>query len=354
MKGLIMFGRKAGMIELREVPRPSIKEDEVLIQVQAAGICGTDIDFYLGKNAYLLNPPVILGHEFSGRIVEIGSKIKYWQEGERVVSDNTGGICGHCRYCLTGRYTLCESRKGIGYGIDGAFAEYVKIGGDVLKQFPGCLIKLPEGISFEEAAIMEPACNSYKAVVQEARVQPGEKVAIFGPGPIGLFCLQIAKIAGAARIIVTGIKGDEQRLKLAKELGATRVVNGNEQNPVEEILSANNGERVDVVIDAAGPPAVMKQAVEIVRREGRIIKIAWSSQSLDMSLDPLVVGALTLRGHWGYDYLSWLSVLNLTREKRIDYESMISEVLPLSKWEQAFQKIKERRAVKIVLNPGED
>lgn len=351
MKALIMYEKKAGMMKLREIPKPVIKKDEVLIQVKASGICGTDVDFWSGKNPHLLNPPVTLGHEFSGIIAEVGDEVTEWKLGDRVVSDNTGYVCGKCRFCLTGKYVLCEERKGIGYGMDGGFADYVKISGDILKQFPGCLMKLPENLTFEESAILEPACNAYRAVFQDIALSPGETMVIFGPGPIGLFCLQMAKIGGIGNVIIVGTRGDKIRLSLAQKLGASGMIDGTEEKVAERIMEMNNGEKVDIVIDAAGPPIVIKQALEVIRREGRIIKIAWSADPLNISLDPLIANAITLKGHWGYDYTSWKNVLNLACENKIDFKSMITEVLPLSEWKEAFMKIRDKRGVKIVLKP---
>lgn len=351
MKALVMYEKKTGMVELREIPRPIIKKDEVLIQVKAAGVCGTDVDFWLGKSSHLLNPPVILGHEFCGIIAEVGDKVSRWKPGDKVVSDNTGYVCGSCQFCLTGKYVLCEERKGIGYGMDGGFAEYVKIPGEILKQFSGCLMKLPENLSFEEGAILEPACNAYKAIFQDIAINPGETMVIFGPGPIGLFCLQMAKIGGLGKIIIIGVQGDEARLALAEKLGANEVINATKQKVVKQVLKANNGEKVDIVIDAAGPPMVMKQTMEIIRKEGQIVKIAWSADPLDISLDPLISKAVILKGHWGYDYISWKNVLNLVQENKIDLKSLISEVLPLSRWKEAFMKIRDKKGVKIVLKP---
>lgn len=351
MKALVMYGKKANMAELREIPKPVIRRGEVLIQVKAAGICGTDVDFWLGKNSHLLNPPVILGHEFCGIITEVGDEVTEWKLGDRVVSDNTGYVCGKCRFCLTGKYLLCEERKGMGYGMDGGFADYVKMAREVLERFPRCLMKLPDNLSFEEGSIVEPACNAYRATLQDINVSPGETMVIFGPGPIGLFCLQMAKIGGINKIIIVGTRGDKTRLSLAQKLGASSIIDAAEQKVVERVIEINNGEKVDIVIDAAGPPIVMKQALEVIRKEGRIVKIAWSADPLNISLDPLIGNAITLKGHWAYDYVSWKNVLNLACENKIDFKSIISEVLPLSGWKEAFVKIRDKRGVKIVLKP---
>lgn len=236
--------------------------------------------------------------------------------------------------------------------MDGGFAEYVKIPGDILHQFSGCLMRLPENISFEEGSIIEPSCNAYRAVMQDAHFLPGDSITIFGPGPIGLFCVQLARIGGSSRIIVVGIKGDEQRLKAAKELGATTTIIA-ENNISEEILQSNHGKYVDIIIDAAGPPIVLRHALDVIKRGGQIVKVGWSPIPFNASLDPLITKAVTLKGHFGYDYNSWQKVLELIEEGKLEYKPFISDVLPMSRWQEGFEKMKNRKAIKIVLKPGE-
>jgi len=168
MKALVKYGFGKGETEIRDVPIPEISDDDLLIEVKAAGICGSDLAFDDGGHENLLNPPVILGHEFSGVISKIGKNIKDWKIGDRVVSENTGYICGKCYSCSIADYLSCPDRLGIGYGMDGGFTNFVKINGSILKRMPTCLFGIPETISFKEAAILDPCCNAYKAVVQES------------------------------------------------------------------------------------------------------------------------------------------------------------------------------------------
>jgi threonine dehydrogenase-like Zn-dependent dehydrogenase len=350
MKALVMFAKKKGALKLTEIQKPEIGENDVLVKVKAAAICGSDIHFWQGQNAELLNTPVVLGHEFSGQIAEKGKGVTYWKEGDRVVSDNTGYVCGRCSFCLTGRFVLCEERKGLGYGMDGGFAEYVKIPGDVLQKFSGCLLRLPENISFEEASIIEPSCNAYRALIQDARFLPGDTIIIFGPGAIGLFCVQFAKIGGASKIIIVGTEGDEDRLEVAKKLGADHTIIA-DNKLVERVLDCNRNSYLDIAIDAAGPPIIMKHALKIIKREGQIIKIGMSSLPFKSSLDLLVAKAVTVRGHFGYDYISWENVLRLIEEGKLQYKPLISGILPIAKWREGFEKVKSREAIKVVLKP---
>ena len=199
MKAVVKYGFGRGETEIREVPVPVIGDDDILVEVKAAGVCGTDIGFDDGGHENLLRPPVILGHEFSGVVSKTGRNVTDWKPGDRVVSDNTGKVCGKCYACGTANYLVCPERLGLGYGMDGGFAKYVKIHGDTLKVFPQSLMAIPENISFEEAAILDPCCNGYKAVVQEGSIMPGDFGAVFGAGPLGLYSVQCLKAAGASR-----------------------------------------------------------------------------------------------------------------------------------------------------------
>ena len=342
MKALVMYKREANALELRNIPTPRIEKNDVLIAVKAAAICGSDIHFWEGKNAELLNPPVVLGHEFSGTIAEKGKEVKGFAEGDRVVSDNTGSVCGHCEFCLTGQYVYCKERKGLGYGMDGGFAEYVKIPADILNRYPGCLLRIPDNTSFEEASIIEPSCNAYRALFQDARFLPGNTVVIFGPGAIGLFCVQLAAIGGAGRIIVVGTHGDEKRLDTAETLGADYTILIDKEFE-DTIFEMNDGRFFDLAIDAAGPPAVTQSALRLVRRGGQIVKIGMDPGKYSESLEPLVTNAVELKGHFGYDYTSWKNILRLLEGGKLDYKKMISNILPLDKWKNGFQNMKEKK-----------
>ena len=194
-------------VEWLDVPVPECGEDDIIMEVKAAAICGADLHWYTGGFNDADKAPFVLGHEFSGVIHQKGKKVSdYWNIGDRVVSENTGGACGHCNACMSGNYVHCVERKMIGGGVDGGFAKYVKIPGEILKMYPNCLFKIPDELSFEEAAVLEPASGAYMATVQEAHIIPGETVVVYGVGALGLFPIQIAKIAGAGNIIAVGIK----------------------------------------------------------------------------------------------------------------------------------------------------
>ena len=177
MKALVKYQSGDGFVELRDVKIPEIKNDEVLIRVKACGICGSDI--HILHDEFKNYPPVILGHEFSGEIAEVGKKVDGWNKGDRVVSELHIEACRVCYLCRNGQAQICPKKRAIGSGSNGAFAEYMKV--------PTWLLhRIPESVSFEAAALTEPTAISIDAIIETGKVKPGDFVAITGPGPIGL------------------------------------------------------------------------------------------------------------------------------------------------------------------------
>lgn len=351
MKAVVRYGHGRGETEIRNVPIPEIGDDDVLLEVKAAGVCGSDISFDNGGLADLVRPPVILGHEFSGVVAAFGKNVTEWKIGERVVSDNTGKVCGKCYACGRANYLYCEQRLGLGYGMDGGFTKYVKILGETLKVFPQSLMSIPEGMSFEEAAILDPCCNGYMAVVQESRIMPGDFGAVFGVGPLGLFAIQAMKVSGASKIITIGLSQDAQRFKLASKLGATDVVVADKEDVLERVREITQGEYAALTVDCAGLNQVLKQAIEITRQAGQIVKIGYDERPVGFSLDVAINKGISVKGHFGYDWISWRNSMNLITSGAIDMKSMISHTMGISDFREAFNLVKARKSIKIILYP---
>lgn len=351
MKALVKYGFGKGEAEIREIPVPSIGDDDVLIEVQAAGVCGSDLAFFEGGHENLLRPPVVLGHEFSGIVAQVGKNVADWKAGDRVVSDNTGYVCGKCYACSTADYLACPERLGIGYGMDGGFTEFVRIPGQVLKVFPNSLMRIPESISFEEAAILDPCCNAYMAINQESKFYPGDDIAVFGVGALGLFSIQNARAAGAANIIAIGLAADEERFKIATKLGATHIIKGDLENVQERVAEITRGDGVGLVIDCAGVSVVLKQAIDIVRTSGQIVKIGYDEHPLGFSLDPVLDKAVSIKGHFGYSWLSWRNAIKLVEAGKLDMKAMISHRMKIDQFREAFDLLREKKAIKIIFTP---
>lgn len=344
MLAVVKYGEKDGEVELREVPLPAIGPDDVLVEVKAAGVCGSDVEFWRHSITFPVRTPVIQGHEFAGVIVEVGTGVTDWHVGDEVVSETAAYVCGKCRLCRSGLYNLCSERLGFGYGLDGAFAKYIRV-----RQ--GVLHRKPPDISWNAAALVEPACVAYNAVVVVSDPRPGEPVAILGPGPIGLMCLQVAKLVGAFPVLITGTNLDAIRLELARKLGANVTVDTSEADPVVIALELTQREGIPLVIDAAGSPVTIRQSLEMVSRAGQITRLGWSKEPVGFSLDPIVAKAVRYQGSFSHTWRTWEAVLNLLRTKRLDLGALVTHEFRLEEWRKAYELVESRQAVKVVLRP---
>ena len=249
MKAVVRYAQEMGCVEVRDVPTPKIGDGDVIIKVQSAGLCGSDINAYMGR-AVLRKPGTIIGHEFAGEIAEVGGRVENWKPGDRVVSDSTGYVCGVCSSCIRGEFLQCSKRMGFGSRLDGGFAEYVLVQEHVLRTHPTCLMRLPESISFDEGAILDPPANGFNAAIQQGGLMVGDSVAVFGAGPLSLSCITIAKAAGAVDIICLVRKSTNRiHRDVAVELGATALFEVEDKDIVDNVKALTNGEGVSLTLD---------------------------------------------------------------------------------------------------------
>jgi L-iditol 2-dehydrogenase len=342
MQALVKFGRTDGAVELREVPEPTIGPDQVLLEVRAAGVCGSDLHMWREHQSWAIKLPLILGHEFCGVVVDVGRNVTHFEAGDRVACETAAQVCGQCVYCLSGTYNLCPTRLGYGALADGAFTRYVAAR-------PQILHRIPNNVSFEHAALVEPICVAYNALVEKTEMKPGDLVVIQGPGPIGIMALQVARLRGAGTLVVLGTDADAHRLEVAAELGAHHVVNIQRQDPLKLITGLGDGFGADLVIDCTGVSKALKQSLELVRPNGRITKIGWGPQPLDFNLDPLVGKAVTLQGSFSHTYPTWERVLGLLSTGQINLGPVIGGIYELGEWETGFSKMECGESVKSVL-----
>src|SRR5688500_9245072 len=215
MIGLVNFAPEPHSVELRELPAPEIGEEDVLLEVQAVGVCGSDLHQYSGKQSWKVNYPVVLGHEFGGVIAQTGKRVRRFHEGDRVVSETAAVLDLDSPFTRAGQYNLDPNRLGFGYGVHGAMTQFVRVP-------ERCLHRVPDTLAFEKAALTEPCCVAYNAVCMNAHIRPGDAVVVIGPGPIGLLCALMAKLSGASPLIVVGVPADAKRLAVARTIGATQ------------------------------------------------------------------------------------------------------------------------------------
>jgi len=344
MKAVVKYDNKDGATELREVPIPEIGPEDVLVRVAYAGICGSDPHIHHNRVSYKINVPIILGHEFSGIIERVGENVTDFKIGDKVTAETHADYCGRCELCRTNNYHLCRERKGYGFHVDGAFAKYVRVPTRILH-------KLPENVNLREAALTEPFCVAYSSLVKHSNITPGDLVVIIGPGPIGILCAKMASIMGAGEIIVIGTKGDEKRLEIAKEFGATMVLDSSKEDIRSIIMSLRDGYGADIVVDTAGVSEAFKLAIDIVRPNGQINKIGWGPEPFGYSLDPLISKAVTVNFTFSHNWDVWEKCLVLMDKKLINLERLITHELPIDEWKEGFDLIETKRGLKVILTP---
>jgi len=344
MKAVVKYGKGKGLIEIREIPEPKIKEDEVLIEVKAVSVCGSDLHIYHDSHPYW--PPVVLGHEFSGVIAKVGKEVKGWKVGDRIVSETRTGSCGICYTCQSGFPQVCEQKRPYGIGINGAYTKFVA--------GPARLLHcLPDNISFEAGAIIEPIAVCVTSILERSQLQGGESVVITGPGPMGLISLAIAKAAGAKMVGMTGRNSDEGvRFEKARELGTDFTINVDKEDPVQKILEITHGLGVDLLIETSGGGKAIYQAFEMVRRLGRICAMGISGKDeVQIPYDRGIFKALRYDFCFSSSWTSWEKAIGLISKGLLPAEKLITHKLPLEKWEEAFHLLENLQAAKVILIP---
>lgn len=344
MKALVKTQKAKGSIELQDVPVPEISSEEVLVRVKAAGICGGDV--HILHNEYQYSAPLILGHEFSGEIAAVGNRVTGWGAGDRVVSELHTLACQTCRYCKTGNSQICPDKRPPGTYVDGAFAEFIKLPANLLH-------RIPDNITFEEAALTEPTAIAVHGLLEKTVVEPEDVVVVLGAGPIGLQSAQAARAAGAAKVIMAGTtRRSSVRLDTARFLNFDGVLDIDHDNLDELVKSLTGGIGADVVIDACGAEAAINQAVDLVRRGGRICGLGISGRDkIAFSWDKAVLKDCHLIFSFSSNYMSWERALSMISRGKVQVRPLISHCLPLEAWEEGFAAIERGEAVKVLLLP---
>ena len=344
MKGLVKYAHGDGNMEIRDVAEPHPGSNEVRIEVKAAGVCGSDLHIYHDDIAIPLKPPVVIGHEFSGVITEIGSGVEGWKIGDRVTSETACEYCGTCHYCRTGFFNLCGERRVLGYWYDGAFAKYT-----VVPQ--RSLHALPKGVDFLSGALMEPLACVVHAVLELTSVTTGNVVLVSGPGAIGLATLQVVKSQGAI-VVVFGAKSDTHRLKKARELGADHAIDTSGQDLQALVTEITNDMGADVVFECSGAPGAVSAGLEAVKKQGHFTQIGLFGKPITLDFERICYKELVVTGSMGSDWPSWKTALQLVARKKIDLSALVSHEIPLEEWRRAFELFERRDGLKLVLRPS--
>jgi L-iditol 2-dehydrogenase len=341
---LVKKGKGEGNLGIEEVEVPKPGDKDVLISVKAGAICGSDLHIMYDRFPSAI--PVVIGHEFSGVIEEIGSDVKGWETGDRVVAEATMETCGSCFLCKMGNSHVCRDRKYLGVMVDGAFAEYVRIPARLLH-------RMPEGMSFEEASLAEPASIVIHALIEEARIEVGDFVAVLGCGSIGLLGAQVAKAVGAGKVMITGIEPDVPvRLKGAEELGVCDyIVNAERDDPVKVVNEATGGKGADLVLDTTGSSRALEQGFEMVRRKGVIAALGYGEDTIGVPWNRMIREAIRIQSCLSSTCTSFEKFSSLASQGRLKLKPLITGEYPLREWKKAFRSMEERESVKALLIP---
>jgi 2-desacetyl-2-hydroxyethyl bacteriochlorophyllide A dehydrogenase len=324
---------------IEEVPEPRVAPDGVIIKVAACGICGSDLHFYDHGG----HDGTILGHEFSGDVVEVGEELTDIEKGDRAVVMSGRG-CGQCRWCLQGDIVHCSGLVLLGYGIPGAFAEYVSV---PFFKMGWNAARLPDNLTYEEGATAEPLAVALYAVNQ-VQPKPEDTVVVLGLGIIGLCIIQILKMRGINRVITSGRRA--RRLQLAKECGADVVVDAAKEDATSIVKNMTSDDGADIVFDSAGSEATFQQSIKMVHRGGKVDLVGLYQQPFGWNPTSIVTADMTLIGcglRWDIP-----GAIDLLKSGKVKTKHLVTHELPLDRIKEAFElQMRGADAVKVLVKP---
>ncbi|MFY8201905.1 MAG: zinc-dependent alcohol dehydrogenase [Pirellula staleyi] len=333
-------------LELVELPRPVCGPEDLLVQVQACGICGSDIHGFDGSSGRRI-PPLVMGHEAAGIVVEVGVSVVGFCKGDRVTFDSTVS-CGRCTYCRAGTINLCENRQVLGVSCNefrrqGAFAQFVTVPQNIV-------YKIPDSLSFEHAAMIEAVSIAVHATNRTPR-HIGGSVAVVGAGMIGLLCIQTLRLAGFAKVIAVDL--EDAKLKIATQLGATHTVNARSEDPVAAVMAITNGRGVDASMEVVGAKAPVQTCFQIVRRGGSVTLVGNLTPSVDLPLQTVVTRELSIYGSCASNG-EIPQCIELLASGAIQVAPLITATAKLEETAQWFDRLYagEKGAMKVIVKPN--
>jgi len=343
MKAAVFY--KPGDLRVEEVEKPAPKPGEIVIRNVVALTCGTDLKMYLRGHPYV-KPPIIIGHEFSGIVEEVGEDVSAFQVGDRVVSVNSAP-CGTCVYCKLGRFNLCERLNEliIGFSVDGAYAEYVKVPSRITKYN---VYRIPNDLGHEVAALLEPL----SCVVRGHRVihiEVGDSVTIIGAGPIGLMHMMLARNSNAGKIIVIDLSWD--RLRFAEKLGADVVINPNEEDVPLRVREETGGLGADIVIEAVGSPTVWETAIKLPRKGGKVLLFGGPPSGTAVSVDTYRIHyeEVIVQGSFHFTPEDVLRAFKIICSGKLPLKDLITSRAKIEDILRVFERLREGKEIKVAL-----
>lgn len=330
-----------------EIEKPQIGPDEILLEMKAAAICGTDMRILTGKKTKGVRYPSVIGHEFCGIIAEVGADVKGYEVGEKVAVANVIP-CHHCSSCLRGRTNACLDRKAIGYEFDGGFEEYIRIPAICIEN--GNVVKLPEHVSYQAGALIEPLSCCIRGL-KNAGTGFNDDVLIVGAGPIGLFHLQLSKIAGARKVIVS--EPNEQRRKVALELGADLVVDPTKEELPAIVNRETNGQGMDVIVMAIGVPALVNSTLKLCKRGGTVNLFAGFAGTGESTVEVNTIhyNEINVNGSTAYKLEDYLAAAEMIKSGKIDADKIVTHRFKIEDFQKAYDVCVAGTGLKVIIEP---
>ncbi len=341
MQAVVKYAKGEGNVTLTDMPEPTCADTQVILEIEHCGICGTDLHVY--HDTFRNFPPVILGHEFAGTIVELGKDVKNVRLGDKFsVFGAIAKFCGKCSYCYQGEYFFCKERRGMGHGVNGAFTRYVAVR-------PDQLYAVPEGVSTREAALVEPLAAAVHAVTDVGRFKLGDVALVSGPGPIGLLIVKLLARQGI-KIIVAGTSDDAMRMNLALQYGAYKTVAVDKENLAEVIQAETDGGGVDIAFEVAGVQGSVRNCMESLKPLGHYVQVGHFGKDLLMPWDLVAFRQLQLSGSVGYTRQTWNNTMRILQQG-LSVKDAITHEMSIADWKKGFDLMEAKQAVKVLLNP---
>ncbi len=340
MKAVVFHGGEKGL-KIENIPVPKITPDQILVRVAACGVCHTDLHYIEHGVPTFKKPPIVLGHEASGVVEEVGSEVATLTKGQRVLIPAVL-TCGRCRFCRMGRENICSSMTMLGNHIDGAYAEYVAVPAkDVLE--------LPDSIPLEEASIIADAMSTpYHAVKNRARVRPGDTVVIFGCGGVGINAVQLAAAAGG---YVIAVDINDRKLEWASQFGAARTINASKVERVSKEVKKLTGGGADIAMEVIGNPRTIEEAFECVRIGGRLCVVGYTHESISIVAGKIMFKEIELVGSLGCRPLDYGPLIRMVEAGTIELKRLVTHRFSLDELDQAFAVMKEGVSLRSVVVP---
>ena len=336
---------KPGEIEFNDLPIPKPEADQVLVKIMKIGVCGSDIHVYHGKHPYT-SYPVVQGHEVSGEVVEVGSKVTEIKAGDRVTIQPQV-VCGKCYPCLHGRYHICDELKVMGFQTTGVASEYFAVKAEKV-------LKLPDGISFDVGAMVEPLAVAVHALERSGERLEGKKVLVLGAGPIGNLVAQVAKAMGAAAVMITDLS--DYRLKVAKSCGIDFCLNPKEQDLGKAIFDHFGADKADLILECVGVNSTIDQAISSARKGTDIIVVGVFGDKPHVDLGLVQDRELRLIGTLMYQEQDFVQAIELIKLKKVKLEPLITDRFSFQDYLKAYEHIDRQkdRAMKVIVLVHED